>query len=80
MTWKAVRTGFSAFDKLLGMSYNEIDEMRSETFEKTGKEENGMIRAVLFDLGGTIHVCSSSEERKIWFANRLITSKDFSLP
>ena len=32
-----------------------------------------MIRAVLFDLGGTIHVCSSSEERKIWFANRLIT-------
>ena len=32
-----------------------------------------MIRAVLFDLGGTLHVCSSSEERKLWFAGRLIS-------
>ena len=69
-----MRTGFSAFDKLLGMSYNKTAEMRSETFEKTGKEEIGMIRAVLFDLGGTIHVCSSSEERKIWFANDIALS------
>ncbi len=32
-----------------------------------------MIRAVLFDLGGTLHVCSGSEERKLWFARRLIS-------
>ena len=32
-----------------------------------------MIRAVLFDLGGTLHVCSNSEERKLWFARRLIS-------
>lgn len=32
-----------------------------------------MIRAVLFDLGGTLHVCSASEERKLWFARRLIS-------
>lgn len=31
-----------------------------------------MIRAVLFDLGGTLHVCTNSEERKLWFARRLI--------
>ena len=32
-----------------------------------------MIQAVLFDLGGTLHVCSTTEERKIWFARRLIS-------
>jgi putative hydrolase of the HAD superfamily len=32
-----------------------------------------VIRAVLFDLGGTLHVCSTTEERKIWFARRLIS-------
>ena len=32
-----------------------------------------MIRAVLFDLGGTLHLCYTSEERKIWFAQRLIS-------
>ena len=32
-----------------------------------------MIRAVLFDLGGTLHVCSTDEERKLWFARRLIS-------
>ena len=32
-----------------------------------------MIRAVLFDLGGTLHVCSSSEDRKLWFSRRLIS-------
>ncbi|MDO5327762.1 MAG: HAD family hydrolase [Clostridia bacterium] len=32
-----------------------------------------MIKAVLFDLGGTLHVCSSSEDRKLWFAGRLIS-------
>ena len=32
-----------------------------------------MIRAVLFDLGGTLHVCSTSEERKLWFARRLLS-------
>jgi len=32
-----------------------------------------MIRAVLFDLGGTLHVCSTDEERKRWFARRLIS-------
>ena len=32
-----------------------------------------MIRAVLFDLGGTVHVCSTNEERKLWFARRLIS-------
>lgn len=31
-----------------------------------------MIKAVLFDLGGTLHVCSNSPERKVWFAQRLI--------
>ena len=32
-----------------------------------------MIRAVLFDLGGTLHLCSTDEERKLWFARRLIS-------
>ena len=32
-----------------------------------------MIRAVLFDLGGTLHLCSTNEERKLWFARRLIS-------
>ncbi len=32
-----------------------------------------MIRAVLFDLGGTLHVCSTDEERKLWFARRVIS-------
>lgn len=32
-----------------------------------------MIKAVLFDLGGTLHVCSNSEDRKLWFAGRLIS-------
>ena len=32
-----------------------------------------MIRAVLFDLGGTLHLCSTTEERKEWFARRLIS-------
>ena len=32
-----------------------------------------VIKAVLFDLGGTLHVCSNSEERKLWFAGRLIS-------
>jgi len=32
-----------------------------------------MIKAVLFDLGGTLHVCSTSEERKLWFASRLLS-------
>jgi len=31
-----------------------------------------MIRAVLFDLGGTLHLCTTDEERKIWFARRVI--------
>ncbi len=30
-----------------------------------------MIRAVLFDLGGTLHLCSTDEARKLWFARRL---------
>ncbi len=30
-----------------------------------------MIRAVLFDLGGTLHVSSAGAERKVWFARRL---------
>lgn len=32
-----------------------------------------MIRAVVFDLGGTLHLCSTSAERKLWFARRLIS-------
>lgn len=32
-----------------------------------------MIRAVLFDLGGTLHLCSTTGERKEWFARRLIS-------
>ncbi len=32
-----------------------------------------MIRAVVFDLGGTLHLCSSTPERKLWFARRLIS-------
>lgn len=32
-----------------------------------------MIRAVVFDLGGTLHLCSGSAERKLWFARRLIS-------
>ena len=31
-----------------------------------------MIQAVLFDLGGTLHVSGNSPERKVWFAKRLI--------
>ena len=31
-----------------------------------------MIRAVLFDLGGTLHTSSNSPERKLWFAERLL--------
>lgn len=31
-----------------------------------------MIRAVVFDLGGTLHLCSSTPERKLWFARRVI--------
>ena len=31
-----------------------------------------MIRAVVFDLGGTLHLCTNSEDRKLWFARRLI--------
>ena len=32
-----------------------------------------MIKAVVFDLGGTVHVCTTTPERKLWFANRLIS-------
>ena len=32
-----------------------------------------MIRAVLFDLGGTLHVCTTDEKRKLWFAQRLLS-------
>ena len=32
-----------------------------------------MIKAVVFDLGGTVHVCSTTPERKLWFARRLIS-------
>ncbi len=32
-----------------------------------------MIRAVVFDLGGTLHLCSSDEARKLWFAQRVIS-------
>ena len=31
-----------------------------------------MIKAVLFDLGGTLHTGSSPEGRDIWFASRII--------
>lgn len=31
-----------------------------------------MIQAVLFDLGGTLHTCTSSPERELWFAQRLL--------
>lgn len=31
-----------------------------------------MIQAVLFDLGGTLHVNSSSPERELWFAQRIL--------
>ena len=31
-----------------------------------------MIKAVLFDLGGTLHVSRNSPERKLWFARRLL--------
>ncbi len=31
-----------------------------------------MIRAVLFDMGGTLHTASSTPERAVWFARRLI--------
>ena len=32
-----------------------------------------VIRAVVFDLGGTLHLCSSDEARKLWFAQRVIS-------
>lgn len=35
-----------------------------------------MIEAVLFDLGGTLHVSTNSPERKLWFAKRLIDRLD----
>lgn len=31
-----------------------------------------MIRAVVFDLGGTLHLCTNDDARKLWFARRLI--------
>lgn len=31
-----------------------------------------MIKAVLFDLGGTLHVSSNSAARRVWFAQRVI--------
>ena len=31
-----------------------------------------MIRAVLFDLGGTLHVNDSPPGRDVWFARRVI--------
>ena len=31
-----------------------------------------MIQAVLFDMGGTLHTCSDSPARRIWFAQRLL--------
>ena len=31
-----------------------------------------MIRGVLFDLGGTLHVSDSPEGRDVWFARRLL--------
>ena len=40
-----------------------------------------MIRAVLFDLSGTLHVCSTTAERKIWFAQRLISRlREYGIP
>ena len=40
-----------------------------------------MIRAVLFDLGGTLHLCSTTEDRKLWFARRLISRfKEYGIP
>lgn len=32
-----------------------------------------MIKAVLFDMGGVLHVCSGSPEREIWFAKRVLS-------
>ncbi len=31
-----------------------------------------MIKAVLFDLGGTLHICTGSEKRMVWFARRVL--------
>ena len=31
-----------------------------------------MIKAVLFDIGGTLHTSSNTPERKLWFAERII--------
>ena len=31
-----------------------------------------MIKAVLFDMGGVLHVCRHSEERNLWFAKRVL--------
>ena len=31
-----------------------------------------MIKAVLFDMGGTVHTASSTPERAVWFARRLL--------
>lgn len=40
-----------------------------------------MIRAVLFDLGGTLHTSANSPERKLWFAKRLIDRlADYDIP
>ena len=41
-----------------------------------------MIQAVLFDMGGTLHTCSDSPARRIWFAQRLLErlrGRDFVL-
>ena len=32
-----------------------------------------MIKAVLFDMGGVLHVTSSTAEREIWFAKRVLS-------
>ena len=40
-----------------------------------------MIRGVLFDLGGTLHVSDSPEGRDVWFARRLLDRlADYGIP
>lgn len=54
------------------MDRAETFEQKMRTAESVCKEGRRMIKAVLFDLGGTLHTASSPPGRDLWFARRLM--------
>ena len=51
---------------------NQKEPKTFETAMRRRKEYGRMIRGILFDLGGTLHVNDSPPGRDVWFARRLI--------